>query len=85
MTLIEAMSAGCVPIAMNCFSALPDIFTDKHNGMIVPQNDIPGMITAFQYVITHFEEMSIWARESVKRFDIETIANQWEELFNRLL
>ena len=84
MTLVEAMSAGCVPVAMNCFSALPDIVTDKQNGMIVPKDDILGMVTATRYIIAHFDEMSIRARESIKRFDVETIANKWEKLFNRL-
>lgn len=84
MTLIEAMSVGCVPVAMNCFSALPDIVTDKQNGMIVSKDDIQGMLTATRYIISHFDEMSVQARESVKRFDIKTVANKWEELFNRL-
>lgn len=84
MTLVEAMSAGCVPVAMNCFSALPDIVTDRQDGMIVPKDDISGMVTAAEYIIAHFGRMSDQARESVKRFDIKTIANQWEELFNRL-
>ena len=84
MTLIEAMSAGCVPVAMNCFSALPDIVTDRQDGMIVPKDDISGMVTAARYIVAHFDEMSIRARESIKRFDVETIANKWENLFNRL-
>lgn len=84
MTLIEAISAGCVPVAMNCFSALPDIITDRQNGMIVHKDDISGMITATNYIIANFNQMSAQAKESAKRFDIKTIANQWEELFNRL-
>ena len=84
MTLVEAMSMGCVPVAMNCFSALSDIVTDKQNGVIVSKDDIFGMVTATQYIIAHFNEMSAQAQESVKRFDVETIANKWENLFNRL-
>lgn len=84
MTLIEAMSVGCVPVAMNCFSALSDIITDKQNGMIVSKDDISEMVTAAEYIIAHFDRMSDQARESVKRFDVKTIANKWEELFNRL-
>lgn len=84
MTLIEAMSAGCVPVAMNCFSALLDIVTDRQDGMIVSKDDISGMVTATRYIVAHFDEMSIRARESIKRFDVETIANKWENLFNRL-
>ena len=84
MTLIEAMSVGCVPVAMDCFSALSDIITDKQDGMIVAKDDIPGMVTATQYILDHFDEMSARARKSVRRYDVEAIANQWEELFNRL-
>lgn len=84
MTLVEAMSAGCVPVAMDCFSALPDIVTDKQNGMIVHKDDITGMISASEYIIAHFDEMSGCARESVKRFDVRVIADKWEELFNKL-
>ena len=84
MTLIEAMSVGCVPVAINSYSALPDIITDKQNGMIVSKDDISEMVTAAEYIIAHFDRMSEQARESVKRFDVKTIANKWEELFNRL-
>lgn len=84
MTLIEAMSVGCVPVAINSYSALPDIITDKQNGMIVSKDDISEMVTAAEYIIAHFDRMSDQARESVKRFDVKTIANKWEELFNRL-
>lgn len=84
MTLIESMSAGCVPVAMNCFSALSDIVTDRTNGMIVPKDDIAGMCIATEHIIANFDEMSAKARESVKRFDVESVVNRWEELFNRL-
>lgn len=51
MTLLEAVSHGCVPLAMDTFSALPDIITDKQNGMIVKKNDILGMINATNYIL----------------------------------
>lgn len=84
MTLIEAMSAGCVPVALNTFSALPDIVDNKKNGMIVAKDDIAGMIAASNYVIANFDNMSALARESVKRFAVENVVNKWEELFNKL-
>lgn len=84
MVLIEAMSARCVPVAMNCFLALPDIVANRQNGMIVEKDDISGMVTSTEYVIAHFDEMAIHAQESVKRFDVEIIVNKWEKLFNSL-
>ena len=84
MTLVEAMSAGCVPIAMDCFSALPDVVTNRENGMIVPKNDINAMASAVVYTIANFEKMSANARVAAKRFSVYTITDKWEELFNSL-
>lgn len=85
MTLVEAMSAGCVPVAMNSFSALHDIISDKLNGMIVAKDDIDGMATAAKYIATHFDQMSACARQSAKQFDVEVVADKWEGLFEKLL
>lgn len=84
MTLIEAMSADCVPVAMDCYSALSDIVIDGYNGMIVPKDDITDMITATGHIIANFDEMSANARESVKRFDVVSVVDKWEELFGKL-
>lgn len=84
MTLLEAMSCGCVPIAMNTFSALPDIITDGKDGMIIPKDEIKGMITAVKHVTSNFDEMSAKAMLSAKRFAIGNIADKWEKLLNRV-
>ena len=84
MTLIEAMSAGCVPVAMDCYSALSDIVIDGYNGMIVPKDDITFMFTETGHIIANFDEMSANARESVKRFDVVSVVDKWEELFGKL-
>lgn len=52
--------------------------------MIVPKDDITDMITATGHIIANFDEMSANARESVKRFDVVSVVDKWEELFGKL-
>lgn len=88
MTLLEAMSYGCIPLAENNFSALPDIIDDQINGYILPSkstkkywvNTISNILDRPLKII----EMSKEAQNKVTQFSIEKIVDNWEILFNEI-
>lgn len=87
MILTEAMTFGVVPVAFNSYAAITDIIDDGKNGLLVS----PFSRKAFARklgVLMEDEElrvsMSKSCIQSVKRFDIQNVADRWEEVFNRL-
>lgn len=88
MTLIEAQSFGCVPVAFDNFAALHDIINNS-NGAIVKSNDIDGFINTVDFLMGHdaqLNEMSIQAINSSRRnFDADKILDEWCIELNQLL
>ena len=85
ITLIEAQQFGCVPIALNTFSALSDIISDGENGYAADD------IKEFEYKLNRLlsdsklrEVMAITAIDSSKKFSEEQVLNKWESLFQEL-
>ena len=85
MTIVEAMTQGCVPIAMDSFSALHDIITNGENGEIVPENNYTAMCYAAEKIINNFDAYSTNAFNSTGRFSVDKIGNDWVNLFKTLL
>ena len=87
IVLAEAQTYGCIPIAYNSYSALSDIITDGYNGHTIPAFKEDVFIRKLEKLMNDEalrKEMSHNAREHSKRFDINIIANKWEELFLHL-
>lgn len=88
MTLVEAQQRACVPVVMDSFSALHDIVENKKNGLIVPNNDLVEYTQAVCLLMDNEGMRMNLAKnglESCKKFDIEKIANQWDDLFEKLV
>lgn len=88
MVLVEAQSYGCVPIAYNSFSNLHDIITDGENGFSVKAFDEDEYVTKLSRLMSDTEmrdRMSANGIKSIHRFDAETIAGKWIDLFGNLL
>lgn len=85
MTIVEAMTQGCVPIAMDSFSALHDIITNGENGEIVPENNYTAMCYAAEKIINNFDAYSTNTFNSTGRFSVDKIGNDWVNLFKTLL
>lgn len=82
MTLGEAMTHGCVPIAEHNFSSLPDIVDDKINGFI-----LPGKCSLRKWSKTlvdvakiDFTRVSKNARQKAASFSPDVIARKWNAL-----
>jgi len=84
MTLIESQSFGCALIAMSSFASLPDIIQDGENGFIVPNNDLNIFTKKICLLMDNRdlrEKMAKSGIESVKKFAIENVVDEWEKLF----
>jgi glycosyltransferase involved in cell wall biosynthesis len=87
-TLLEAMSQGCCCIAFDCKTGPREIITDQVSGVLVQDQDEEEMTNALTIVMKDEslrEQLSIKAREEIKRFDLNTIVDKWERLFEELL
>lgn len=84
LTLVEAQSAGCVPVVRDTFSALHDIVTDE-NGNIVDSNSMHEFEQATFRIATNtdlWHNKSENAKESAKQYNIESILPLWEDLLS---
>lgn len=84
MTLVEAMSYCCVPIAMDSYSSIHDIIDNNENGILVNNNDIEGFVNANRILMDDdriLKSMSLNAWNKSKTFDLENVINNWFKLF----
>lgn len=87
MTLAESQQNGVACIAMDAFSALHEIITNKINGIIVPNGEIKSFSQAILYLINNPKErirIAQNALQSCQSYSIEKIGDQWEQLFKSL-
>ena len=88
LVLMEAMQCGAVPIAYDSFASASDIIQSGENGELVTPFNEKEYIKKLSRLMDDDEyrqKLSNNARESVKRFEIEKIADKWEVLFNELV
>jgi len=88
MVISEAMASGLPPVAFVCPCGPKDIIQDGVNGFLVDLGDIDGFAEKICLLIENEElrkEMGKSARIRSERFSIETIAQEWNELFCSLL
>lgn len=87
MVLTEAMTFGTVPILYNSYAAAKDIVENGENGILVPPFSRKRYVKSLEDLMqdeNKREKMSYNAIESVKRFDVKEVANQWEAAFRKL-
>lgn len=88
MVLTEAMQCGAVPVAFDSFASVKDIIEDGKNGLLVKPFCSKDFADKLAYLMSHpdaLSKMSENALQSVRKFDIEPIADRWEELFHTLI
>jgi glycosyltransferase involved in cell wall biosynthesis len=87
MVLIEAMNKGCIPCVFDTFESLHDIVDDGVNGIIVPRNDYRLLTSRIEKVLSNKDSMNVMkiaAREKTNNFNVKTIVDKWETIFNTL-
>jgi len=86
MTILEAMQNGCVPIAYDTFTPIHDMIDDRRSGVIIPPYREKDYVNALLTLTEDKErriKMATNAYHKVKQENsIETIGQQWIQLFN---
>lgn len=88
MTISESMQTGCVPIVMDSFSSVHDLIENNKNGIIVPNNNIKLLVKETRELMDNYQKRNEMAKEalkSIERFNINTIGEQWINLYKSLI
>lgn len=88
MVLVEAQQYGCVPVALDSFSAVHDIISNNENGILVKDNDLHGYADALLNLIeddTKRKKIAEKALVDCKKFSKEYIVDMWEQLFKEVV
>lgn len=87
MVLTEAMTFGTIPVVFNSFAAVTDIIEDGESGILVPPFSCRQFARKLRMLMSDEglrAKMSENCVQSVKRFDIQNVVDQWEEVFKKL-
>lgn len=86
LTITEAQQFGVVPIALNSYPSLSEIITNNKDGIITPDNDLQAYANAIKELMINTSlrhKLATNAIESAKRFQIDTILQQWINLIKQ--
>lgn len=87
-TLVEALAYGVPSVAVDCETGPREILRHEVDGLLVPQDDLDALVTAFDRLMgdadlrSRFAERAVEARD---RFAVGTVGAAWEELFEEIL
>jgi len=88
MVLTEAMAYGVPCISFNCPFGPSDIITHEKNGLLVTNNDIEKFAFEIKKLIINQDQRKVLgenARQAVQIYLPESIAKQWNDLFQNLM
>lgn len=89
VVLVEAMSAGCVPVVLDTFPSAREIVSSGEDGCVVPMPfDARKMGRAVLALVRDEEKrrrMAEAAMTAAKRYEVRTIVDQYETLLRRSL
>ena len=81
LSILEAQSNGCVPIAFDSFASLKDIIKPFESGVVVEKfgdtDDYTKKLKDLMYDSTYREELSCKASETSYKFSPQIIAEKW--------
>lgn len=84
ISLQEAMSTGCVPVAVNGFGC-PELVEEEVNGYLFKPRDVEGLTKKILEAASNLQ-MGAKARDTViRRFDLEENSEKYVELYYELL
>ena len=84
MVLIEAMACGLPCIAFDCLYGPREIIEDGKTGYLIPYDDDAMFVEKLTYLMEHpelREQMGKAAKESVKRFSVDSVMEKWKQFY----
>ena len=88
LSALEAMACG-TPVVSSNTGGVPEVITDGEEGFLLTPGDVEGMAEKVVTLLRNKEmhtEMSRTARQTaVEAFDRESVVNQYEALYHRVL
>lgn len=84
MVLLEAMSVGVPPVAMDCPRGPRQLVRDGSNGRLVPDGDGPGFTAALLSLVENAElrrTLGSRAHEDARAYEIARVGAAWDLLF----
>jgi glycosyltransferase involved in cell wall biosynthesis len=88
LTLVEAMACGLAVIATDCPSGPAEIVRHGHDGLLVPSEDAAALARAMAELMSDEPQrrrLGDAARESARRFDLDTAVQSWETLLAQVI
>ncbi len=87
LALVEALGCG-MPVVVTAVGAAPDLIQDERNGFLFPPKQPAAMVAAIESALgqrDRWPEIGAAARESVGRFDLAAVADQYLGLCHELM
>ena len=87
MGIVEAMACGLPVVAFDCLWGPRSIISDGEDGLLVENGNVEKLAETMIFIMQHpnlMKEMGQNARNNVRRFNIDTIAQKWKRLFDCL-
>ncbi len=87
MVLIEAMACGVPCVSFDCPSGPGDIISNNEDGYLIPNGDLEKFEEKLKDLMSNEEKRKQFgekAKENVKRYSVEEVVKQWDELFRWL-
>ena len=86
--LIESLSLGTPVISVNCASGPSEIIIDKHNGLLVENNNPDVLAEAMSHFVSDevlYTHCKNNAKESVQKFSMENISKDWKRIIENVI
>ncbi len=85
---IEAMAAGC-PVVATRVGGVPDLITDRQNGILVPPDDPEAMANALLWSREHATDTRHWAESArgptIQRHSVGALVARVDRIYRHLL
>ena len=88
LVLVEAMASGLSVVSFDCPAGPDEIITDGYDGLLVPSGDVKLLAQKLMLLMADKElrtRLSQNARRSAQRYEMNSIAGKWVDLFNKLM
>jgi glycosyltransferase involved in cell wall biosynthesis len=82
--LIEALACGCPVVATHCTDSISEIVQHGRNGLLIPSEDSESLTNALRRIMEDVELREVFEANgpvSIRRFDVDSIVDHWERLF----